>query len=117
MLPEALNGVRYWALWYQDPSLKNRFQVYRYRMYDTKTGLYWFESVRGPKHILNRNHYQLNLPNFKPFLIKGGKDELCQSTNIDASNATNTSSTSNGSQSGTTQSNAPIARHLKLLSG
>jgi hypothetical protein len=107
MLPPLLNGVKYWALWFNDPKLATKFQVYKFRMHDTKSGMYYFESVRGPRAIIARNHYQINVPNFKPFLINGGKAE-CQSTNTDASSATENSNQSNELTNAITALNAPV---------
>lgn len=108
MLPPLLNGVKYWALWFNDPKLKPGFQVFKFIRFDEKSGMYWFQSMRGPRAYVARNHYQINVPNFKPFLINGGKSE-CQSINTDASNATESSNQSSESQSGTARLNVPIA--------
>ena len=65
--PETyLEGVQHWAQ--MQPMMVPRFEVFRYLGRNRDNGLYYFKSVRS-NAVIGKNHYQLHVPNFKPFLI------------------------------------------------
>lgn len=58
-------GHRFWRM--ESESGKG-FDIYVARAHDTKTGLFWFQSLRSKK-LISRNHFQVCWGGFYPVLF------------------------------------------------